>query len=130
MLLQYPNHCKFFTKTVWLRNTLPKHGRKLTSCLFIKKVISNRKKSIDLSRYCLFLEKKILKIFNSLIKHLDDNNLLNSNPSGFRPGDSCVHQLLAITNDIYKAFDTNPSLEVRGVFWIYPKHLIEFGMKG
>ena len=82
-----------------------------------KKVITE-KKSIDLSRYCLFLEKKIEKIvFNSLFKHLDDKNLLNSNQSRFRPGDSCVHQLLAITNDIYKAFDTNPSLEVRGVFF-------------
>ena len=26
-------------------------------------------------------------IFNSLFKHLDDNNLLNSNQSGFHPGD-------------------------------------------
>ena len=34
----------------------------------------------------------------------------------FRPGDSCVQQLLSITNDIYKSFDANPSLEVRGIF--------------
>ena len=47
---------------------------------------------------------------------MDDSNLLNSNQSGFSPGDYCVHQPLAITNDIYKAFDTNPSLEVRSVF--------------
>ena len=32
------------------------------------------------------------------------------------PGDSCVHRLLSITHDIYKAFDANPSLDVRGVF--------------
>ena len=55
-------------------------------------------------------------IFNSLFKYLDDNNLLNSNQSGFRSGDSCVHQLLSITHEIYKAFDANPSLDVRGVF--------------
>ena len=28
----------------------------------------------------------------------------------------CVHQLISITHDIYKAFDADPSLEVRGVF--------------
>ena len=32
--------------------------------------------------------------------------------SEFGPDDSCVHQLILICN----AFDTNPSLEVRGVF--------------
>ena len=38
------------------------------------------------------------------------------NQSGFLPGDSCISQLLSITDDIYKAFDGNPSLEARGVF--------------
>ena len=55
-------------------------------------------------------------IFNSLFKYLEDNKLLNGNQSGFCPGDSCVHQLLSITHEIYKAFDANPSLEVRAVF--------------
>ena len=54
-------------------------------------------------------------IFNSLFKYLEDN-LLNGNQSGFCPGDSCVHQLLSITHEIYKVFDANPSLEVIGVF--------------
>ena len=49
-------------------------------------------------------------IFNSLFKHLDNNNLLNPHQSGFRPGDSCVHQLLSITRDIDKSFDANPLL--------------------
>ena len=40
---------------------------------------------------------------------MDDNSLLNSNQSGFHPGDSCVHQVLAVTNNICKAFDTNLS---------------------
>ena len=55
-------------------------------------------------------------IFNSLFKYLEDSNLLNGNQSGFHPGDSCVHQLLSITHEIYKVFDANPSLEVRVVF--------------
>ena len=42
--------------------------------------------------------------------------MLSIHQSGFRPGDSCVHQLISIVHDIYNAFDANPSLEVRGVF--------------
>ena len=41
------------------------------------------------------------------------NNLISPNQSGFRSGDSCVNQLLAITHKIYKSFDEG--LEVRGV---------------
>ena len=44
------------------------------------------------------------------------NNLLNSCQSGFRLNDSCINQLISITHNIYRAFDANPSLEVRGVF--------------
>ena len=41
-----------------------------------------------------------------------ENNLLSSTQSGFKPNDSCVHQLISITHSIF----SNPSLEVRGVF--------------
>ena len=44
------------------------------------------------------------------------NKFLSENQSGFRSGDSCTSQLIAITHEIYKAFDGNPSLETRGVF--------------
>ena len=43
-----------------------------------------------------------------------DNNLISPNQSGFRLGDSCVNQLIAITQEIYKSFDDG--LEVSGVF--------------
>ena len=69
---------------------------------------------VSLLHICGKVFEKI--IFNSLFVYLNNNNLLNSNQSGFRPGDSCVNQLISITHDIYKAFDANPSLEVRGVF--------------
>ena len=59
---------------------------------------------------------KIFEKINLLFKYLDENNLLNSNQSGFCPGYSCAHQLLAISNNIHKAFQTNISLELRGVF--------------
>ena len=55
-------------------------------------------------------------IFNSIFVHLIIIIFSTVPESGFRPGDSWVHQLISITHDIYKVFDTNPSLEVRGVF--------------
>ena len=55
-------------------------------------------------------------IFNCLSKYLKDYKLLNCNQSSFWPGDSCVHQLLLITYEIYKSFDVNHLPEVRGVF--------------
>ena len=43
-----------------------------------------------------------------------ENELISPNQSGFKPGDSCVNQLLSITHEIYKSFDEG--LEVRSVF--------------
>ena len=55
-------------------------------------------------------------IFNQIYSFLLEKKLLNQNQSGFRPSDSCINQLLAITHDIFEAFDVNPSLEVWSVF--------------
>ena len=44
---------------------------------------------------------------------------LKINQSGFKPGDSCINQLLCITHDIYKSFDEG--YEVRSVFLDIPK---------
>ena len=53
-------------------------------------------------------------IFNEMFRFLIENNLISSNQSGFKPGDSCINQLLSITHEIYKSFDDG--FEVRGVF--------------
>ena len=42
------------------------------------------------------------------------NGLISENQSEFKPGDSCVNQLLAITHAIFSSFFDN--YEVRGVF--------------
>ena len=44
----------------------------------------------------------------------NENKLIATNQSGFKPGDSCISQLLSITYDIYKLFDEK--YEVRGMF--------------
>ena len=54
--------------------------------------------------------------FDCIYDFLDQNCLLNANQSDFRPSDSCEHQLIAITHNIFTAFDANPSIEVRGIF--------------
>ena len=43
-----------------------------------------------------------------------ENNLISPNQSGFKPGDSCINQLLSISHEIYKSFDNG--LEVPGIF--------------
>ena len=78
------------------------------------KQLINNYRPILLLPICAKVFEKI--IFNRLFKFLDANKLLNKKQSGFRPDDSCAHQLLSIIHEIYKAFDANPSLEVRGFF--------------
>ena len=96
-------------------NVFLKNGRKLTVLVHKKhdKPLIKNYQPVSLLPICSKIFEKV--IFNSPFKYLDDN-LLNSNQSGFRPGDSCVHQLLSITHEIYKAFDANLSLDVTGVF--------------
>ena len=55
-------------------------------------------------------------IFNKISYFLMEEKLLNPNQSSFCPSDSCINQLLAITHQIFDAFDCNPPLEVMSVF--------------
>ena len=59
---------------------------------------------------------KILErlIFNEMFSFFLSNNLLAPNQSGFKPGDSCINQLLSITHEICSSFDEG--FEVRSVF--------------
>ena len=58
---------------------------------------------------------KILErlLYDTMFEVFTKNNLISDNQSGFKPGDSCVNQLLSITHEIYQSFDDN--LEVRSV---------------
>ena len=53
-------------------------------------------------------------IFNKLLNIFLENNLILPNNSGFKPGDSCINQLLSITVEIYNSFDEG--LEVKNFF--------------
>ena len=53
-------------------------------------------------------------LYNSMFEFFIQNNLITSNPSGFKTGNSCINQLISITHEIYKSFDNG--YEARGVF--------------
>ena len=43
-----------------------------------------------------------------------ENDLISPKQSGFRPGDSCINQLLSVNHEILRAFDIG--LELQGLF--------------
>ena len=55
------------------------------------------------------------------------NNLLAPNQYGFKPGDSCINQLLSITHKIYLSLMMDLKLQVFS--WIYLKPSIKFDIK-
>ena len=71
---------------------------------------------IDLFHYYRYLVKFFERIiFDNIYRFLDEHNLLNPNQSGFRTKDSCIYQLIEITNNIFSTFDGNPTYETRAV---------------
>ena len=69
-------------------------------------------RSVSLHPICgKFFERLI---FNEIFSFFLANNPLAPNEPGFKPGDSCINQLLSITHDIYSSFDDG--FEVRSVF--------------
>ena len=44
-------------------------------------------------------------LYDRMFEFFIANNLISKNQSGFRPGDSCINQLLSITHEIYQSFE-------------------------
>ena len=65
---------------------------------------------ISLLRVCGKIFEKL--IFNEMFKFFIENDLISPNQSDFKPGDSCINQLLSITHDIYKSFDCGYDIRV------------------
>ena len=65
-----------------------------------------------------------------MFNHFIGNKLFAPSQSGFFPGDSCIAQLLAIIHKIQTNFDSNPSVDVRGVFLDIPKPFDKVCHKG
>ena len=54
------------------------------------------------------------RIYNKMFEFFIENELISHNQLGFKPGDSCINQLLWIIYDIFQSF--NDGLETRGIF--------------
>ena len=68
-------------------------------------------------------------LFNNIYNYLISNNLITTNQSGFKPGDSTTNQLLYLTHIIHSSFDLNMSREVRHVFLDMSKAFDKYDMK-
>ena len=66
-------------------------------------------------------------IYNNVFEYLATKKLISDNQSGFKPGESCVNQLLSIIHGIYHSLDNG--FEVRGVFLDTPKLLTKYVIK-
>ena len=93
------------------------NGKKVILYLYIRKG-TNSKQSLKNHRpmFSLAICSNIFErfIYNEMLTFFTANKLISPNQSRFRPGNSCVNQLLAITHEIYKPFYER--FEVRGVF--------------
>ena len=75
----------------------------------------------------LLISGKILErlMFNGMFKFFTENELISSNQSGFKPGDSCVNQLVSITHTFINLLTKVMRL---GAFSLTSqKHLTKFG---
>ena len=84
------------------------------SSQYLKMPTSNVSKIISLYPCYQFVVRFERVIYNNTYNYLIDNNLISQNQSGFKRGDSCINQLISITQDILDSL--NEGLEVRGVW--------------
>ena len=67
----------------------------------------------NLKNYCpislLSIVGKIFEnvFYNNMYEFFAKNNLISPNQSDFKPGDSCINQLLSITHEVHKSFDND-----------------------
>ena len=66
--------------------------------------------------------------FNEMFKFFIINELISTYHLRFKPGNSCINQLLAITHKVYKSFDDG--FEVRSVFLDISKALYKVWYEG
>ena len=98
---------RVFSKNLRKANIFPVHKKGTIQSL-------SNYRPVSILSNCSKISEKM--IFDCIYDILDQNCLLKANQSGFRPDDSWIHQLIAIINNVFTAFDANSSLKVRGIF--------------
>ena len=71
----------------------------------------NNYRPISLLPICSTIFERL--IFNEMFGFFIENNVISQHQSGFKPGDSCINQILSITHEIYQSFDEG--FDVRSV---------------
>ena len=90
----------------WKKGSIvPVHKKNDKQCL-------NNYRPISLLPICSKIFERL--IFNEMFEFFIENDLISQHQSGFKPGDSCINQLLSITHEIYQSFDEG--FDVRSVF--------------
>ena len=95
----------YFPKKWKKANVIPIHKKN-------EKNLSANYRPVSLLPICGKIFEKV--IFDNLYFYIFKNNLISDKQSGYRRGDSTVKQLLSITHEIYKAFDSKHA--VRAIF--------------
>ena len=65
------------------------------------KQIASNYRPVSLLPVCSKIFEKL--IFNNFLNFFEDKNQLSKHQSDFRPGDSCIYQLFAITHEVLTA---------------------------
>ena len=89
----------------WKKGSIvPVHKKNDKQCL-------NNYRRISLLTICSKIFERL--IFNEMFGFFIENDLISQHQSGFKPGNSCINQLLSITHEIYQSFDEG--FDVRSV---------------
>ena len=107
---------KLLFKTILEEGTFPQDWKRVMLYQHTKESKNLIKYYIPISLFPIF--SKILEglIFNSVFNYFRQNNLFTECQFGFIPGDSCVAQLLSITNEIHQSFDCSPTRDITGFY--------------
>ena len=90
----------------WKKGSIvPVHKKNDKQCL-------NNYRPISLLPLCSKIFERL--IFNEMFEFFIENNLISQHQSGFKPGNSCINQLLSITHETHQSFDDD--FDVRSVF--------------
>ena len=114
------------------QSTFPDMWKKSNVCLVHKKsdkqvITSNNYRPVSLLPISGKAFERLL--FNYVYEYLEEYKLLSADQSGFRANDSCANQLLSIVHNIYSAFNAYPTLQFCGIYWIYQRLLIKYGIR-
>ena len=108
---------KLIFKSMINEGLFPDHWKKSNVVPIQKKESKNLIKNYrPISLFLIFSKVFERLVFNKLFNFFLQSKLFTPCHSAFIPGDSCISQLLSITNEIYKSFDCHPPTDTRGTF--------------